>query len=97
MLLPYDNLPEAAVVTGLRLLPVRTLREAVERLNQRESDWPADEDFRSAGLAGLSAEAAAKAEAAAGLEGGRASGPEGGLDLSELHGQKLQRRAVTTC
>jgi len=48
LLLPYDNLPEAAVVTGLRLLPVRTLREAVERLNQSESDWPADADFRSA-------------------------------------------------
>ena len=34
LLLPYDNLAEAAVVDGLRLLPVRTLGEAVERLNQ---------------------------------------------------------------
>jgi magnesium chelatase family protein len=41
LLLPYDNLPEAAVVSGLRLLPVRTLREAVERLNQADADWPA--------------------------------------------------------
>jgi magnesium chelatase family protein len=39
MLLPYDNLAEASVVSGLRLLPVRTLREAVERLNQSDSDW----------------------------------------------------------
>ena len=94
LLLPFDNLPEAAVVTGLRLLPVRTLREAVERLNQQERDWPADEDFRSAGLAGWSAEAAAKAEAAAGREGGRVGGSEGGLDLSELHGQTFARRAL---
>ena len=34
LLLPHDNLAEAAVVSGLRLLPVRTLREAVERMNQ---------------------------------------------------------------
>ena len=41
LLLPFDNLAEAAVVSGLRLLPVRTLREAVERLNQVDADWPA--------------------------------------------------------
>ena len=41
LILPFDNLPEAAVVTGLRLLPVRTLREAVERLNQDDTEWPA--------------------------------------------------------
>lgn len=40
LLLPYDNLAEAAVVSGLRLLPIRTLSEAVERLNQRDADWP---------------------------------------------------------
>jgi magnesium chelatase family protein len=40
LLLPYDNLAEAAVVEGLRLLPVRNLSEAVERLNQADSDWP---------------------------------------------------------
>ncbi len=40
LLLPYDNLAEAEVVSGLRLLPVRTLTEAVERLNQADSDWP---------------------------------------------------------
>ena len=39
LLLPYDNLAEASVVTGLRILPVRTLREAVERLNQDDSEW----------------------------------------------------------
>lgn len=41
LLLPHDNLAEAAVVTGLRLLPVRTLVEAVTRLNQPPDDWPA--------------------------------------------------------
>lgn len=40
LLLPHDNLAEAEVVSGLRLLPVRTLREAVERLNQQDTDWP---------------------------------------------------------
>ena len=40
LLLPYDNLAEAEVVSGLRLLPVRTLREAVERLNQFDTEWP---------------------------------------------------------
>ena len=41
LLLPHDNLAEAAVVSGLRLLPVRSLREAVERLNQSDTEWPA--------------------------------------------------------
>jgi magnesium chelatase family protein len=41
LLLPFDNLAEAAVVEGLRLLPVRTLTEAVERLNQADDEWPA--------------------------------------------------------
>lgn len=40
LLLPYDNLAEAAVVSGLTLLPVRTLVEAVTRLNQSPVDWP---------------------------------------------------------
>ncbi len=40
LLLPHDNLAEAAVVSGLRLLPVRTLVEAVTRLNQAPADWP---------------------------------------------------------
>ncbi len=40
LLLPIDNLAEASVVDGLRLLPVRTLAEAVERLNQPEESWP---------------------------------------------------------
>jgi len=41
LLLPHDNLAEAAVVSGLRLLPVRTLSEAVARMNQSPDDWPA--------------------------------------------------------
>jgi magnesium chelatase family protein len=40
LLLPHDNLAEAAIVTGLRLLPVRSLGEAVMRLNQSDDDWP---------------------------------------------------------
>ena len=40
LLLPHDNLAEAIVVSGLRLLPVRTLTEAVERLNQSDDKWP---------------------------------------------------------
>ncbi len=41
LLLPNDNLVEAAVVAGLTLLPVRTLTEAVTRLNQSPGEWPA--------------------------------------------------------
>lgn len=41
LLLPAPNAAEAAVVEGLRLLPVRTLNEAVERLNQPAAEWPA--------------------------------------------------------
>ena len=80
LLLPYDNLPEAAVVTGLRLLPVRTLREAVERLNQADADWPPGERLEPGGRA-VASEA-------------REGGPDGGLDLSELHGQTFARRAL---
>ena len=40
LLLPHDNLAEAAVVSGLRLLPVRSLAEAVTRLNQSPEEWP---------------------------------------------------------
>ena len=36
LLLPHDNLAEASVVTGLKLLPVKRLAEAVLRLNQRD-------------------------------------------------------------
>ena len=61
LLLPFDNLPEAAVVEGLRLLPVRTLREAVERLNQSETDWPRDVHVTPSGRAATA-------------EGGRDSG-----------------------
>jgi magnesium chelatase family protein len=40
LLLPYANLAEASVVTGLRLLPVKTLVEAVARLNEADDQWP---------------------------------------------------------
>jgi magnesium chelatase family protein len=41
LLLPAPNAAEAAVVGGLRLLPVHTLREAVDLLNRPPGDWPA--------------------------------------------------------
>ncbi len=40
LLLPAQNVTEAAVVEGLRLLPVQSLREAVAVLNQPASEWP---------------------------------------------------------
>jgi magnesium chelatase family protein len=40
LLLPAANVREAVVVEGLRLLPVRTLRDAVELLNQPPDQWP---------------------------------------------------------
>jgi magnesium chelatase family protein len=41
LLLPAPNAAEAAVVGGLQLLPVRTLSQAVDMLNQPASQWPA--------------------------------------------------------
>ena len=40
LLLPAPNIAEASVVGGLRLLPVRTLSEAVELLNSPVAEWP---------------------------------------------------------
>ena len=40
LLLPLVNAAEAAVVDGLRLLPVSSLREAVDVLNQPPHAWP---------------------------------------------------------
>jgi magnesium chelatase family protein len=40
LLLPAANASEAAVVDGLRLLPVLSLRQAVDVLNQPASEWP---------------------------------------------------------
>jgi magnesium chelatase family protein len=81
LLLPYDNLAEASVVSGLRLLPVRTLREAVERLNQSDSDWPAGAQLSASRLA---------------VAGSGEAGPvrDALADLSELHGQLFARRAL---
>jgi magnesium chelatase family protein len=41
LLLPALNAAEASIVEGLRLLPVRTLIEAVDVLNRAPADWPA--------------------------------------------------------
>ena len=79
LLLPYDNLSEAAVVAGLRLLPVRTLREAVERMNQATESWPAVPE------AGVNES----------RRGGSSDPPaESHLDLSDIHGQAFARRAL---
>jgi magnesium chelatase family protein len=51
LLLPNDNLAEAAVVSGLKLLPVKTLTEAVLRLNQADAEWPAAPQAAQAPLA----------------------------------------------
>jgi len=81
LLLPYDNLAEAAVVSGLRLLPVRNLSEAVERLNQANDDWPE---------APAPTPLAPKAQYA--QYAPYALAPV--ADLSDLHGQMFARRAL---
>ncbi len=79
LLLPCDNLAEAEVVTGLRLLPVRTLREAVDRLNQADADWPIAAPAPP--LAPGTRHQAPVLEPAA-------------MDLCDLHGQAFARRAL---
>ena len=73
LLLPALNAAEAAVVGGLRLLPVRTLIEAVDLLNQPASQWPQT-----------------LAPALASSTGAH----DGGLDLRDLRGQAVARRAL---
>jgi magnesium chelatase family protein len=77
LLLPAANAPEASIVDGLRLLPVRTLAEAVDVLNRPPDKWPPP-----AQVCSLSAT----------VSQGRAS--DGGLDLADLRGQALARRAL---
>jgi magnesium chelatase family protein len=89
LLLPWHNLAEAAVVTGLRLLPVKTLREAVERLNQADADWP--ELAPPAPWAPLAPGAPRYAAPATRHEAPDL--PEC-PDLSDLHGQTFARRAL---
>jgi magnesium chelatase family protein len=40
LLLPSQNANEASIVEGLRLLPVRTLLDAVDLLNRSREEWP---------------------------------------------------------
>jgi magnesium chelatase family protein len=89
LLLPYDNLSEAAVVVGLRLLPVRTLREAVERMNQATESWPPAFALR-ASTSALCATADESASQALSLS----HGDESHLDLADIHGQAFARRAL---
>ena len=79
LLLPHANLAEAAVVSGLTLLPVRTLIEAVTRLNQPPADWPAPAPSPLGTLGTL---------------GTPGTPGTLDLDLSDLHGQAFARRAL---
>ena len=47
LLLPAPNMAEAAVVAGLRLLPVRTLAEAVAILKRPSTEWPEPTELES--------------------------------------------------
>jgi magnesium chelatase family protein len=78
LLLPHDNLAEAAVVEGLRLLPVKTLTEAVERLNQPDEAWPLSRHASHPTHSTLSTHPTLSTH----------------LDLSDLHGQSFARRAL---
>jgi magnesium chelatase family protein len=79
LLLPKDNLLEAAVVTGLRLLPVANLAEAVERLNQCDDEWPTP--------------LAHPGHHPHPGHSGHPAHPEH-PDLADLHGQAFARRAL---
>jgi magnesium chelatase family protein len=79
LLLPFDNLAEAAVVEGLRLLPVRNLSEAVERLNQDDGTWPTHLEHAAHSVHPVHPVHPAHPEHS---------------DLSDLHGQAFARRAL---
>jgi magnesium chelatase family protein len=74
LLLPASNAAEAAVVGGLRLLPVHTLTEAVTLLRQPPASWP-DVVLHASTV-------------------GSTHGSDGGVDLRDLRGQAVARRAL---
>lgn len=78
LLLPAPNAVEASVVEGLRLLPVRTLAEAVAILNRAPDEWPPVD----------------ASTAAAWLAGRHRPAKDGALDLADLRGQAFARRAL---
>jgi magnesium chelatase family protein len=84
LLLPHDNLAEASVVEGLRLLPVKTLSEAVMRLNQQDHEWPAAPPV----LPALPVSPALPVLPAL------PAPPLSPVDLSDVHGQAFARRAL---
>ncbi|MDO8677552.1 MAG: YifB family Mg chelatase-like AAA ATPase [Acidobacteriota bacterium] len=95
LLLPYDNLTEAAVVSGLRLLPVRTLREAVERMNQAPESWPDAPPVSPAASSRGGSSRGGSSTFARSASVDRSDPPEGThLDLSDIHGQGFARRAL---
>jgi magnesium chelatase family protein len=73
LLLPAANTAEAAVVDGLKLLPVRTLAEAVDVLNLPGDRWP---------------------DAPGPRPTSPQRSPESPLDLCDLRGQVVARRAL---
>jgi len=91
LLLPHDNLAEAAVVAGLTLLPVRTLAEAVTRLKQPPAEWPVP-PIGTSGPPGTPGTLGTLGTI--GTPG--TIGTIGTLepDLSDLHGQAFARRAL---
>jgi magnesium chelatase family protein len=81
LLLPAHNAVEASIVEGLRLLPARTLLEAVDLLNRAPEAWPPPSPLTSM---------SASARQGAVTIGAR----DGALDLSDLRGQAFARRAL---
>jgi magnesium chelatase family protein len=81
LLLPAPNAAEASIVEGLRLLPVRTLVEAVDVLNRSPQDWPTSPPPG----AGATIGAARTPDRAA---------RDAALDLADLRGQAFARRAL---
>ena len=81
LLLPYDNLSEAAVVSGLRLLPVRTLTRS------GRAHEPGDR---------VLARGTPRFDAACRIRRYGAASPRrrSHLDLADIHGQAFARRAL---
>jgi magnesium chelatase family protein len=82
LLLPAPNAAEASIVEGLRLLPVRTLGEAVDVLNRAPEDWPPSPPPPEAASAGQGALDQTRNQASS------------RLDLADLRGQAFARRAL---
>jgi magnesium chelatase family protein len=87
LLLPAPNAAEASIVEGLRLLPVRTLVEAVNVLNRAPEDWPPPAPSTSLAASARQGHAAGQSHT-----GGQER--QSNLDLADLRGQAFARRAL---